>query len=76
MVYHHYYIIYILLESRNTGKYFSPVPFLPQVILHTTKIIVCVHTIFSTYVASQSIAFEKELFARYCQSLIDKLTFI
>ena len=29
--------------------------------------------VYDTFVASRSITFEKELFAMYCQSLVDKL---
>ena len=50
-------------------------PFLPHVILCATKVIVYVHAIFSAYMASWSITFQKKLFIRYCQSLVDKLTF-
>ena len=44
-------------------QHVSTCPFLPHVILHASKIVVCVHAIFSTYMASRSITFEKELFA-------------
>ena len=38
--------------------------FWPHAILRVAKIIFCAHALYSTYVTSRSITFEKELFAR------------
>ena len=66
---HTYSLNYVALENLLSCS------FLPHVMLHAAKIIVCVHAIFSTYMDSRLIMFEKELFARYCQSPVGKLTF-
>ena len=76
MVYHHcyHYVQHTYSLNYVALEIFSSCPFLPHVILRTTKIIACVHTLYSTYVASRLITFVKELLTRYCQSLSDKLT--
>ena len=50
-------------SSHVALKIFFSCPFLPHAILRAAKIIVCAHALYSTYVASRSITFEKELFA-------------
>ena len=63
MIYHHYYHYvqhtYSLNHVAPENLFFYP--FLPHVSLHTAEIIVCVHALYSTYVASLLIIFEKEL---------------
>ena len=61
---HHFYFNRMHTNCRVTCSYLLVV--LP---------LLCVHTIFSTYTASWSITLKKALFTRYCQSLVDKLTF-